>query len=219
MKLHVLMIDDHPPIIEGYKAILSCNSFGYEITSTSAYSIETAYSILSSSSKPLFDVVFIDITLPPCNILKVESGADFIHIIKKHAPNTKIVVLTSHSESLLLHKLINNHNPNGVLIKSDFMPDEFLTAFDLIVRGSIYYSSTIKKLEKNWSKNEKVLDSYNSQILQLLTLGIKTKNMPEYLHLSQSAIDKRKSILKSILGIDKGNDEDILKEARKQGLI
>ena len=29
MELQVLMVDDHPPIIEGYKSILSFNSFGY----------------------------------------------------------------------------------------------------------------------------------------------------------------------------------------------
>jgi two-component system, NarL family, response regulator NreC len=52
-----------------------------------------------------------------------------------------------------------------------------------------------------------------------LAKGVKTKNMPDILHLSQSAIDKRKVILKNILGIEKGNDEDILNEARKQGLI
>jgi hypothetical protein len=39
------------------------------------------------------------------------------------------------------------------------------------------------------------------------------------LNLSISAINKRKAILKQIFGIDKGTDEDILKEARKQGYI
>ena len=63
------------------------------------------------------------------------------------------------------------------------------------------------------------MDNYNRQILLLLSQGIKTKNLPDLLHLSKSAIDKRKAIIKQIFGIDKGTDEDILKEARRQGLI
>ena len=63
------------------------------------------------------------------------------------------------------------------------------------------------------------MDNYNRQIIILLSQGVKTKNLPDLLYLSKSAIDKRKAIIKQLLGIDKGNDEDILKEARKQGLI
>jgi two-component system, NarL family, response regulator NreC len=39
------------------------------------------------------------------------------------------------------------------------------------------------------------------------------------LHLSNSAVEKRKVIIKEYFGIDKGTDEDIIREARKQGLI
>jgi DNA-binding NarL/FixJ family response regulator len=53
----------------------------------------------------------------------------------------------------------------------------------------------------------------------MLSKGIKTKTIQEQLHLSKSAVDKRKVAIKSYLGIDKGNDEDILREARKRGLI
>lgn len=65
----------------------------------------------------------------------------------------------------------------------------------------------------------KVLDSYNRQIIMLLSQGIQTKNLPDYLHLSKSAIDKRKVVIKEFFDIEKGNDEDILREARKQGFI
>jgi two-component system, NarL family, response regulator NreC len=214
-----LMIDDHPPIIEGYKAILSFNAFGYEFETVTAYHIKAAYDIITAIDKPDFDVIFVDITLPPLPEQNIESGVELIPLLKTYCPKAKIVVLTSHDESLLLYKIYKENNPEGILIKSDFMPEEFLTAFDTIVKGNYYYSPTVLKLQKSWSNEEKVLDGYNSQILLLLSQGIKTKNMPNILNLSISAIDKRKVILKNILGIDKGSDEDILREARKQGLI
>ena len=43
MELQVLMVDDHSPIIEGYKSILLFNPYGYVLNTTEAYSCEMAY--------------------------------------------------------------------------------------------------------------------------------------------------------------------------------
>jgi two-component system response regulator NreC len=218
MEVKVLMIDDHPPIIEGYKSILSYNPYGYDINTTSAFSCEMAYSIITSTTIP-FDIVMLDITLPPYSEKNLHSGEDLVPVIRKYLPNSKIVILTSHSESLLLFKILKECNPNGLLVKSDFLAEEFLVAFDTIVRGENYHSSTIRSLKQELVETTKVWDSYNRQIVLLLAQGIQTKNLPEYLNLSKSAIDKRKSIIKEYFDIEKGTDEDILREARKQGLI
>lgn len=218
MEVNVLMVDDHPPIIEGYKSILSFNSHGYVLDTTAAYSCEMAYDSIINARQP-FDVVFLDLTLPPFPEKRLNSGEDLIPIVRKHHPDAKAVILTSHSESIVLFKIINEHNPEGLLIKSDFQSSDLLIAFDTIVRGERYYSPTVVKHKKTWEEKNKVMDNYNRQILLLLSQGVKTKSLPDKLHLSKSAIDKRKAIIKQIFGIDKGTDEDILREARRQGLI
>jgi DNA-binding NarL/FixJ family response regulator len=157
--------------------------------------------------------------MPPYLNQNLECGADLIPVIRKYLGQSKIMLLTSHSESLLLLKLLNECNPEGLLVKSDIMAEEFLEAFDTVVRGKKYYSSTINSLKQEAKETAKVLDSYNRQIIMLLAQGIKTKNLPDYLCLSKSAVDKRKAFIKEFFGIEKGNDEDILREARKQGLI
>lgn len=218
MELQVLMVDDHPPIIEGYKSILSFNTFGYQLNTTAAHSCEGAYNIIVDVKNP-FDVVFLDLTLPPYPEKKIASGEDLVPIVKRYQPNAKIIILTSHSESIVLFKIMKEHHLDGVLVKSDFQSKELLTAFDTVVKGGSYFSETITKHQKSWDEKSKVMDSYNRQILLLLSQGVKTKNLPNMLHLSKSAIDKRKAIIKQIFGIDKGTDEDILREARRQGLI
>ena len=218
MEIKVLMVDDHPPIIEGYRSILAYNSFGYKLNTTTAHSCEEAYNAIFQVNYPL-DIVFLDLTLPPYFEKNINTGDDLVPIIREKHPNAKIVILTSHYESIVLFKIVKEHNPEGILIKSDFQAQELVKAFDVIVNGGTYFSETVRIHQKSWGEKNKVMDSYNRQILSLLAQGVKTKNFPDILHLSKSAIDKRKAILKQLLGIDKGNDEDILKEARKQGLI
>jgi two-component system, NarL family, response regulator NreC len=159
MKLSVLMIDDHPPIIQGYKSILSFNTSGYEIETVAVHNCKAAYELISSENKPNFDVIFTDITLPPYPEKNIESGEDLIPLLQQFCPDSKILVLTSHEESVLLYKIYREFNPKGIMIKSDFMPEELITAFENIVEGKYHYSETLLKLQKMWSKEERILDS------------------------------------------------------------
>lgn len=218
MKVTVLMIDDHPPIIEGYKSILSFNPYGYAVATTSAHSCEMAYEVITTT-ETFFDIVFLDITLPPYPEKQLYSGQDIIALVRHYLPKSKIVILTSHTEALFLHNLLETHKPDGFILKNDVLTEEFIVAFDVIIKGGTYYSNTIKNLNIKSETTNKLLDSYNIQIIEMLARGIKSKTIQEQLHLSKSAIDKRKVAIKFYLGIEKGNDETILKEARKKGLI
>lgn len=218
MEVTVLMIDDHPPIIEGYKAILSYKPDGYTLHFKEVNNCEAAYNLITSTEIH-FDVVFLDVTLPPYPAKNINSGDDLIPIIRKHIPKAKIVVLTSHTESLILNGILNQHYPDGLLLKSEIHSDNFKSVFDSILKGTTYYSATVKNIKNDIKIAPKLLDNYNRRIILLLSRGVKTKTLQEELHLSKSAIDKRKVIIKDYLGISKGNDEDLLREARKQGLI
>lgn len=218
MEVSVLIIDDHSPIIEGYKSILAYNPYGYSLTIQTALSCESAYELISTTTTS-FDVVMMDYTMPPFLEKNIHSGADLVPIIRQYLPYAKIMMMTSHSSSLLLLKLMEECKPDGLLVKSDFSAQDLIIAFDAIVRGENYFSSTIHDLMNEASKKVKVLDSYNQQIILLLSEGIKTKNLPDHLHLSKSAIDKRKVFIKEFFDLEKGSDEDIIREARKQGFI
>ena len=220
MHVNLLIVDDHLSIIEGYKSILSFNKSGFIIETTAATSLEKAFKIITQEPKTiLFDIVFIDFTLPEFAEQKLFTGEDLIPVVKKHLPNAKIVILTSHAEAILMYRILNDSNPNGIMVKSDFTSEELLVAFDIIMKGENYYTSTVLNYKKQLVPGNKIFDSYNRQIIQLLSQGVKTKNIQEILHLSKSAIDKRKATIKDLLDIDKGSDEDILREARKRGLI
>jgi two-component system, NarL family, response regulator NreC len=219
MNVSLLMIDDHEMIIEGYKSILSYNKLGYNITTVAAHTCQEAYEIITKPNGVAFVMVFIDITLPAYPEKKIHTGDQLIPHIRKHLPEAKIVILTSYTESIIIYQLLQNYAPNGLMIKSDVTSTEFLVAFEDLMNGKTYFSKSVNKQKQALLNNSKVLDTYNRQIITLLSQGIKTKNIHEQLHLSKSAVEKRKASIKEYFEIEKGTDEDILREARKQGLI
>ncbi len=155
MKVQVLMVDDHPPIIEGYKSILSFNTYGYKLETVAAYSCEAAYAALTNARQQ-FEVVFLDLTLPPFIEKNLHSGEDLIPVVRKYHPESKIVVLTSHSESIALFRVMTEFKPEGILVKSDFQAHELLIAFDTIVRGEQFYSHTVIKHQKTWEEKTRL---------------------------------------------------------------
>jgi len=219
MECRILMIDDHVPIIEGYKTILSLNKNGYSITTIEAYDCEQAYKIITNPLSVAIDIVFIDITLPPFVAKNISSGEDLILLVRKFLPKSLIVVLTSFTEKFALYNIIHNLKPDGLLVKNDITAQELLLAFETVLKGDYHLSKTALSCVNEVNSFKKVLDSYNRQIITFLSQGIKSKSIQEQLHLSKSAIDKRKVAIKEFLGIDKGTDDDIVREAKKNKYI
>jgi len=216
--LNILIVDDHPTIIEGYKSILFSKYAADEVIITTVLNCENAYHILSKNKQP-FDVVLLDLELPPFEQEKLFSGEDLAVLIRKKNENTRIIILTSHTEAFILYHLTKKINPEGLLVKSDFNPEELLYAVELILENGSYYSATVRKSIKEVAVRNDALDSCDRRIILLLAKGIKTKNLPEHIGLTIGAIDKRKAKIKMFFDIQKGNDEDILREAKKRGLV
>lgn len=216
--VRILMIDDHPSQIEGYKVILAYNHGDVEIEATACYSCEKAYRLITAQ-QPDFDLIFLDRNMPSYKEMNITTGEDLAHLIKKHLPESKIVIITSHSEAFLLYNMVKKIDPAGLLVKSDFAAEELLVAFDDILKGKIYYTETVNRSIRELLSKETYLDTYNRQIITLLSQGIRTKSIPEHLHISLSAVEKRKAQVKDYFCLDKGGDEDIVREAKRLGFI
>lgn len=216
--IKILIVDDHPTMIEGYKSILNSNYPTDTFSISIAHSCETAYHYITKTNQP-FDLVLLDLALPPYEPAKLASGEELAVLIQKLWEDTKIMMLTSHTEAFILYNLIKKINPEALLIKSDFKSNEFLKAIGKVLQGQTYYSQTAQQSIKEVGANHFGLDSYDRRIISLLAKGIKTKNLPEHLGITISAIDKRKAQIKLFFGIQKGNDEDVITEARKRGLV
>jgi two-component system, NarL family, response regulator NreC len=219
-KLSILMADDHPSMIEGYKSILSYNDLGYEIEVYPAYDCKTAYTRMEESEDIYeFDMIFLDLSMPPYEEKEIFSGEDLAVFAKKKYPYAKIVILTSHAEAFILYNIQKKIAPDGLLVKSDFTADEFLKAFEMILNKETYISKTVQESVQELLSKNMFLDDFNRQIITLLASGIQSKNLTNHINLSMSGIDKRKAQIKEFFFVKKGTDEDIIREARKHGFV
>lgn len=215
------MIDDHPMIIEGYKnTLLGENQKEYQIRIDIASNCDDAYKcIVKASESTPYDMLFVDIKLPPSLDGTITSGEDLAKHAKKLLPKAKVIILTMHREDHRIHNILKNINPAGFLIKSDLTSSELLLAFNNILSGKVYYSATVNDHFRKMMTNDFSLDEKNLKILYHLSRGVKTKNLPNYVSLSLSAIEKRKNQIKEMFSISKADDQMLLEEARKRGFI
>jgi DNA-binding NarL/FixJ family response regulator len=218
-QMNILIVDDHPFIIQAYKnALDKYSQQGYEFVITQANNCKSGYESITETKTP-FDVAFFDISMPEYAEKGIYSGEDLAMLMKTEMPSCKIILLTMHTELLKINNIIKNINPSGLVIKNDLTFDELIFAFDKIMKNENYYSQTVIKLVGQAQYNNIELDAFDKQILFHLSKGVKTKDLPLYIPLSLSAIEKRKLNIRELLEVKEGNDIDLINEAKTKGVI
>lgn len=215
----ILIVDDHPFIIEAYKnAIRAYHEADANIMITQAHDCKSGYEYIMNA-KGEYDLAFFDISMPEYPEKDIRSGEDLAKLMREQMPNCRVVLLTMHTELLKIQSILNNVNPDGLIIKNDLTFDELLSAFEKIFNNEKYYSLTVIKLIGQLESENIDLDQFDKQIIYHLSKGIKTKNIPTYLPLSLSAVEKRKLNIKEVLNVKGGTDVDLIREAKAKGII
>lgn len=219
--LNILMVDDHPMIIEGYQnTLLATKRENQHLTIDIALNCDRANELIKKSAdKTPYDILFFDISLPPSKDGQITSGEDLAKIARVYLPNAKVIILTMFNESYRILNIIKEVQPEGLLIKSDLTSRELAEAFQHILENPPYYSSTVNKFLRTTVTSDIYVDDINRKILHLLSNGVSTKGLKEHIDLSMSAIEKRKKHLKLLFSVEDGKDETLLFEARKKGFI
>jgi DNA-binding NarL/FixJ family response regulator len=217
-ELDILIIDDHHSIIEGYKNVLS-KIKEYKLRILKANSCDQAVKAINKAkqNRP-FDVIFLDIQLPPSRDGIITSGEDLALLVDKEFPQTKIIISTMFDSPHRLNNILKTIPHQGILIKSDSTSRIILKAFETVLQGNQFYSRTVQKVKDKIINNNELLDEYNKKIIFHLSKGVRTKNLIEHIPLSLSAIEKRKNYIKQLFNVD-GDDEQLLIEAKKRGFI
>ena len=218
--MNVLVVDDHPMTVEGYINALLGEPFGkHHPVFTKASNCEEAYSTLlrSTYAKQPFDLAIIDKGLPGYEGKSILSGSDLALLIRENMPNCKIIMITAHTEVIIVYEIAKNVRPDGLIIKNDITPEKLQQAVYEILLGNQYQSPTVKSCINEIWKKELMIEDQNRQILLYLSKGFKIKELEGIICLTTSAIQKR--IIRMKKAFDVTDDTGLVKEAIKQGFI
>lgn len=220
-ELKILMVDDHPIILEGYRNILQDNR-----SSSVIFHIHTAGSCDEANTKinesiegEAYDMVFLDIGLPPSADKKFLSGEDLGRKIREFSPETKLLVLTMFAENVRLLAILRSLHPEAFMIKSDVTPKDFLEAFDKVLEGKTYNSQTVQDLMRKQIINDLDLDKTDRDILYHLAQGLKNKEIPKVVPVSLTVLEKRKKAMREAFALHDLRDITLINKARELGFI
>jgi DNA-binding NarL/FixJ family response regulator len=218
--LNVLLVDDHQSIIQAYSNYLNQfeGTYGdYRLNVKTAMCCDSAIAIIENSRS--IDVAFVDMRLPRSKNGKFKSGEDLGVLLKKTFPKIKIVIITGHYETLILSSILQNVNPEAMLLKGDIDGKTILEALSKIFNGIPYYSISVLNLLRKKISSSINLDPLDKLMLYELWKGTKTKDLVKVLPLSMGAIEKRKRNVRVKFGAKSKDDDMLISMVLKEGFL
>lgn len=217
--INILIVDDHPFIIQGYKNVINLfPNKKISFTFIEAIDCKTGYETITNSDIQ-FDIAFLDISMPVYEEKNIETGEDLAKIIKEIMPDCKIVMLTMHSESLKVLSIIEEINPIGLVIKNDLTFDQMILALTTILKGEKYYSESVITFLNQQQQEKIYVDVIDRQILHYINKGIDSDDIPLYITISSSNVKMRKQRMKDHLNISESSDLEFIKVAKDKGML
>lgn len=220
-KMNILVVDDHQMNSDAYINLIKSSQGKKEIIFQKAIDCYTAFKVIKQAEKTSasIDIALIDISIPEYKEEKLLSGTDVALLLRNSFPDCLIIMLTMHTEPLILFNVFKQINPEGFISKNDIDFEMFPEIFDRIVNIENYFSPTINSAIQSLVKQTLKWDEFDTQIIILLDKGIQTKDLPQYIDLSLSSIEKRKAILKRQILDQKSTDKELIEKCKMLKLI
>lgn len=218
--MNILLVDDHPMTVEGFKnVLLEMNFDKKKAVFTKAHNCKEGYLAIlkTSKTKKPFDLAIIDQGLPGYLEQSILSGSDLALLIREYMPNCKIIMVTAHTEVIIIYDIVKNVRPDGLINKNDISPNNLELIVSEVLQDNLYHSPIIKSCINEIRKKELLFDDFNRQILSYLSKGFKIKELDGVVCLGTSAIQKRVILMKNAFEVT--DDSGLVKEAIKQGFI
>ncbi|HEA22713.1 MAG TPA: response regulator transcription factor [Pricia antarctica] len=219
--VRILAVDDHEMIVLGYKYTLESSTFeNFEVAVHTAPSFEEGKAEIESSSKRLpYDIVMLDIQMFPESAKEERSGEDLGLLVRKISPSSKVVFLSSFSDSYRINNILKNVNPDGYMVKSEVDQKTLQTMVRTVLNKPPYYTAAALQAIRRKMANEDQIDERDKKILYQLSIGTKTKDISSLVAAATTTVENRKRQLKIMLNVENGNDFALIEEARKRGFI
>ena len=180
-KISVLLVDDHPPIRAGLRAMIE-KTPDMRVAGEADNGDEARR--LLDELRP--NIVLLDLVMPGFSPAAFEKWA------RKNYPETITLVLTSHHRAAYLAGMMEA-GAAGYLYKN--IPEEALIqAIRLAARGGTLFSEEQKSIAQGWRAEIETkwnsLSKREKEIVRLLAIGATNKFISKDLHISPKTVEK-----------------------------
>lgn len=217
-KLNVLGIDDHAVVLEGYFSIFRSLDVFEELIFTKASDCRSGYEVIVQNKDFPFDIAVLDYSMPAYPDKELYSGEDLAVLLRNVMPTCSIILMTMHKHPEVVASILERVKPEGFINKSDCNTTELTAAFREVIGGNSYYSKTVSDFIDRQNSTV-LLEDTDIKILLLLANGIEPKNLNKHIPLSQNSIEERRERICSLLGVEAGNDSELVSRAKTLGYI
>lgn len=219
--VRILAVDDHEMIVLGYKYTLEASTFeNFEVIVHTAPGYAAGKAEIESSAKRLpYDIILLDIQMFPEDAKEERGGENLGLLVKQISPTSKVVFVSSFSDSYRINNILKNVNPDGYMVKSEVDQKTLQTMVRTVLDNPPYYTAAALQAIRRKMANEDQIDERDKKILYQLSIGTKTKDISTLVAASSTTVENRKRQLKIMLGVENGNDFALIDEARKRGFI
>jgi DNA-binding NarL/FixJ family response regulator len=196
-RTRILLVDDHPVVRQGVRAVVSQET-DFEVCGE-AESASDALQVIQDS-KP--DVAIVDLSL------KGSSGLDLIKDIRLRYPNLLVLVLSMRDEAFYAERVLRA-GARGYVVKEEGCA-VVVDAIRKILKGQIFLSDHVASkmlgafvggVKPGSSPIEQLTDR-ELQVFELIGKGIPTREIAAKLHLSVKTIDAHRENIKRKMQID-----------------
>ncbi len=185
MKKHsVLLVDDHPILLEGMKNLIRDP---FEVTHTATSGLEALDYIKVTE----FDLLITDYEMPGI------TGLELVKAARIAQPEIKIIVLSMHDDPAVVKELLRS-GVSGYILKKDTYKN-LTDALQKVMEGKRFLSDEVAELLINLPEEEErgVLTIREIEILKLITKEFNSRQIAEVLFISERTVEThRKNILK-----------------------
>ncbi|PKA43695.1 response regulator transcription factor (plasmid) [Rhizobium sullae] len=188
--IKVLLIDNHPLVLDGLGAVLETYEH-IEIVGTAGL----ARTGLEIAQRERPAVVLMDINMPQL------SGIDAIELFKEQLPETRILMLSMHDSREYISTSVL-HGASGYILK-DVSTDEIIAAIEAVADGKTYFSSGVSDvlLERKEAPDAPPLTTREHDVLLLLAAGKSNRDIAQTLGISAATVETHRKNIKKKLGI------------------
>jgi len=178
--IRVIVVDDHPVVLQGFEYILQ-DAEPIQLIGKFA----DAGSMLGFLQNNAVDVVLLDISLPDSN------GIDVCATIKKHYPGIHVIAISNIHEYSIIQRMLNA-GASGYLLKNA-SSDEVVSGIHGAIKGKTVYSNGIENILSDHEAGDlPVITRREKEVLSLLASGLSSVEIGEKIFISPLTVESHR---------------------------